>query len=110
MASDFRKALRSLWAILSLATAIVLVASFVLTPAQAARVTPQCVWRAKFHRDCACCGMTRAFLLISQGRFQEARAANRGSLPVYGGFLLNDFVFALVLWRRRRADHVCIGS
>jgi hypothetical protein len=70
--------------------------------------TPRCRSRVRDGTPCSMCGMTRAFVLISSGRVEEASAMNRYAFPLYVGFVLNAAgcasfgAFALGRRKRRR--------
>lgn len=100
-AGEFKAALRIVWLALSLVALSTLLAPWVFTPEQIAAAIPRCEWKARYGKECMLCGMTTAFIAIEQGRFGEAERDNRGSLPLYAGFVLNQA--ALVLFWKRRA-------
>jgi hypothetical protein len=54
--------------------------------------------RSRIH-ECTLCGITSGFLLISSGDFWKANSANRGALPLYLTFVLNEVLALGYLWR-----------
>ena len=90
LTGESRMALSIVWAALGVVVLCVLIAPWTVTPAQVASFVPACEWKAKYHRECAFCGMTTAFFAISHGQFREADQANRGAIPLYAAFLLNE--------------------
>ncbi len=98
---ELRAALSTVWAMLGLILLCVLIAPWMVTPARAASLVPACEWKARYHRECAFCGMTTAFFAISHGRLREADQANRGAIPLYAAFLLNEAGLVLFLQSER---------
>ncbi len=96
LARDLNVSLRLVWVIVSFAILLVLAAPFVLGAERVARLTPVCESKARYGRPCAFCGMTTSFLAISDGRIEDARRSNRGAIPLYALFVVNEvcaFVF-----------------
>jgi hypothetical protein len=105
---DFRTAARVVWLVVSTVVLAILLAPFLLSDSAVADLSPVCESKARGGPPCPLCGMTAAFLLISDGRFEEAQQANRASVPLYAAFVLNElFVFVFLgctskggrLWR-----------
>ena len=78
------------WLALSVAAGGVLLAPLVLPPAALEALTPECQWKAKYHRECILCGMTRGFVEIARGEFRAAARHNQGSLPLFLTLLANE--------------------
>lgn len=55
--------------------------------------TPTCISKSQFNVECSLCGMSRAFIEISNGCFGNAYDLNKGSLFIYSSFLLNSIIF-----------------
>ena len=90
---SIRRELRIVWALLTAATMVLFVLTAILEDDLVLRYTPTC-YSVKYRGvECAFCGMSRAFLRISEFRFQEAASFNRGSLFVAGMMLLNILAF-----------------
>ena len=68
--------------LLLLVPAAVLAAAFLL-PAGWESSVPLCLVKALTGFDCPGCGMTRAFIFISHGRFADAVAMHPASIPAY---------------------------
>lgn len=101
-AGEFRLALSISWLIATVFTMSSAIAPYIFTEAQIARITPQCESKAKLGRPCFFCGMTTAFIDIAHGRLREAERANRGSLPLYAGFVCNGLLAAGFVLRAPR--------
>lgn len=71
-------------------------------PEVAGELAPVCESKARYNKECALCGMTRAFVHIARGEFREAYALNRGSVALYAAFLANLALAALVAAARAR--------
>jgi len=88
--NEIRLSLAIAWGIASFIILMVLVAPFVMPAETIFKLAPRCQWKAKYQRECPLCGTTRAFVLISEGRFREALDSNRFSLCLYSIFALNE--------------------
>ena len=99
-AGEFKAALRIVWIALSFVLLSVLLAPWIFTPEQIAAATPRCESKARYGKECSLCGMTTAFIAITHGRFGAAERSNRGSIPLYAGFLVNEIALGL-FWKRK---------
>ena len=92
--NEFRKdldlALRAVWLIISLAILLILAAPFLLGAGRVARLAPVCQSKLRNGTPCSFCGMTTGFLAISSGHFRDAEGANRGAIPLYTLFVVNE--------------------
>ena len=64
--------------------------------------------RSAYHGAPACslCGMTRAFLFISRGDFEQASTANHNSVVLFGSLVLNEIIaLSYLLKGYRRVIH-----
>lgn len=52
--------------------------------------TPTCYSVARFNKECSLCGMTRAFIEITNLNLKTATLLNRGSIPLFLIILLNS--------------------
>jgi hypothetical protein len=106
--TEFRLAFKIFWTIVSFVTMTILITPYLVSAVQIARLTPQCERKTISGRECFCCGMTTAFIHIAHGRISVAERSNRGSVPLYAGFFLNDLGFlgsmaiSLTKWPRQR--------
>ncbi|MGI8745669.1 MAG: DUF2752 domain-containing protein [Bryobacteraceae bacterium] len=96
---EVRLAITLSWIAASLVTISTVIAPYVLSAGQIARITPQCERKAAYGQECFFCGMTTGFIEIAQGRFKEAEASNRGAIPLYGGFVCNGLGLIVALVR-----------
>ena len=99
-----RTALLAAWLIVSAAIVPVLAAPFLVPPRTLLSLMPPCQSKVRYGRECALCGMTRGFILISRGRFDDALRRNRASIPLYAALLWNEFLaswFVLESFRPR---------
>lgn len=94
--------LKIVWLTVSLGILLVLVSPFVLGRERAAHLAPTCESKARYGRECAFCGMTTSFLDLSEGRVHDAAQSNRGGIPVFLLFLVNE-VCALAFFSRKGA-------
>lgn len=90
--SDTRLALLIAWLVFSAVMLFALAAPFLMPTATVERLSPDCMWRTRFGRPCPMCGMTRAFIAISNADFAGARKTNRWSCPLYASFVCNEIV------------------
>lgn len=61
---------------------------------------------AKHGVECAFCGMTRAFIEISEGDLGEATSYNKGSVWLFVGMLLNTLVYVAYISRKKYSNSV----
>jgi hypothetical protein len=98
--TEVRQALLTAWLILSGAAAVALAAPFALAAESILALAPTCIWKATYGVECPSCGMTRAFILISQGSFAEAQTLNQLAVPLYGVCIWNVALAASYLATR----------
>jgi hypothetical protein len=89
-AEQVRTSLLAAWLVVSAALFAVLAAPFLLPPQTIFSLAPKCEWKTRCGRECAMCGMTTGFILISRGRFNDALGRNRGSIPLYAAVVWNE--------------------
>jgi hypothetical protein len=99
--AEIRTALILAWLALSVVAGGVLLAPFVLPPAALGALVPECQWKAKYHRECIFCGMTRSFVAIAHGDFRAAARHNQGSLPLFLALAANQCLALGFALRRR---------
>jgi len=100
-ASHVRTALVISWLILTLLSIPVVAAPFVLPAKTISHWTPVCERKAKSGEECLLCGMTRAFLLLGEGRLQEASLHNHASVPLFLVLLGNQLAAVWFVSRSR---------
>jgi hypothetical protein len=98
--AEFKAALRIVWIAIGVVLLCTLLAPWVLSARQIAAATPKCEWKARYRKECFLCGMTTAFIAIRHGRFREAQRSNRGSLPLYSGFVLNEVLLLATVFTK----------
>lgn len=96
VASDLRASLYYSWLILSVPVLGAVLLPLTAPPSLIGAITPHCVWKAQFGRECLGCGLTTAFLHIGRGEWRAASGSNTGSIPLYAAFLVNS-----LFWVRR---------
>lgn len=87
---DLDFSLRLVWLISSFVILLILASPLVLGSDRVARLAPVCQSRSRDGKPCFFCGMTTSFLAISEGRFHDAGRANRGGIPLYALFVVNE--------------------
>jgi len=102
--TETRRAFIVVWLILSVGAAAILSAFLVLPEETILGLSQR--GRLPSHGDSPCpfCGMTRGFLAISNGDAGRAVSINRGAVPLFAGFVLNEVLAVLYLARRMRAS------
>jgi hypothetical protein len=81
--------------IVSFAVLLLLISIFILPHNLLLNMSPVCEWKLKYGTECFFCGMTRAFILLSEFNFPEAYRLNALSIPLFGFFLINGIFAAL---------------
>ena len=102
---EIRLAFGIAWGIISLVVLLVLVLPFAVPGEVITAALPPCEWQVRYQEPCPLCGMTTAFLRISDGDLRGATAANRFSLCLYSLFVANELAATAVLFQfvgRRR--------
>jgi len=61
--------------------------------------SPVCEWKLKYGTECFFCGMTRAFIEISEFSFTKALQLNFLSVPLFFMLSINEF-FAVSLLKK----------
>lgn len=87
------------WMVISAVVFGVLLAPVILPSATIQRLEPQCEWKVRYAKECPMCGMTTSFILICRGKFKEACAANRASIPLFSILVANEIGAILLLAR-----------
>lgn len=92
---EIKTALKTTWVIISLFTTLIILIPFIVDRNNILKITPVCISVSKFNVECALCGMTRAFIEISDGNIKKAYFFNNGSIILYLIFLTNSLIFIL---------------
>ena len=61
------------------------------------RVNYQCQYKAKYHKDCISCGLTRGFSECLHGNFKEATLLNKYSTFLFTGVICQIFLRVILL-------------
>lgn len=96
---DIVKALVIIWIMVGILSFLFLITPFLLSPEVLYAATPECFWKIRYGKPCPLCGMTHAFILLSNGNIEEALNSNPYCLILYKVFLLNTaglFLFSCV--------------
>jgi len=93
---DFNKSLFIAWVIISVVILLIQIAPFILHEEFLLSLTPTCVFKKYFDKECFSCGMTHSFISISKGNFDEAYRWNNFSVYLYLFFELN--ILSLLLF------------
>lgn len=92
---QYRLALTIAWFGVSLVALLCLVVPVVVPQSWILNNAPICWKQATIGEACSFCGMTRAFVLISDGRWGQAADLNRLAILLWMSFLTNSLVFSL---------------
>lgn len=112
MISQITKSLQYVWLTLSLAALLVLGAPFLLSADSLLSAAGGLSSPHPAGQACSLCGMTRAFLAISQGDFHQARQWNRGSIPLYGlmaALPAATAIFLILQWFKRSRSSLALS-
>lgn len=83
------------WIIVSLIILIVILISFFIDRQIILKIIPTCISKRQFNTECSFCGMSRAFIEISNGKLKNAYNLNKGSIYLYSVLLLNSIIFIM---------------
>jgi hypothetical protein len=99
-AEQLRTSLRAAWLVVSIPLLLCVMLPLVAPADTVAAITPVCVWKSQFGRECPGCGLTSAFLLIGSGDLRGAAHLHSAGLPLFGTFVVNSIVAAAYCLRR----------
>jgi len=85
------------WTIITAVTLVVLILPFILDYKTILSNTPVCLSIQQYNVECSLCGMTRAFIEISNGNIKAALLLNKGSMAIYFLFLFNAILYAVFI-------------
>jgi hypothetical protein len=88
------------WFVVSGVILMLLVTPFVVPGEIILQAAPKCEWKVKYNKECPVCGITTAFIRISNGEFHEALISNKYSLTVYFIFAMNELFLITFLINR----------
>ena len=87
------------WGIISVLIISVLIVPFLINSDVILKNTPICPSKLN-NENCLLCGMTQAFIEISNGKFSTAHMFNQLSIPLYGLFIINSIIFVFQLIKK----------
>jgi hypothetical protein len=102
LAGELRRAVLAVWLILAAAGGAIAAAPFFINASTLQGLFPTCEARLR-NSQCAACGMTTGFIAISDGRWTDARQANAGAIPLFGGSVMNLMVAVAYSVRKIRS-------
>jgi hypothetical protein len=89
---DTSKSFYIVWIVISVSTFLILLIPFIAEKDFILSNTPDCIIKKTTGANCVSCGMTKAFVDISEGNLRSASVHNKFSPFVYSVFILN-FIF-----------------
>ena len=107
---EIRAAFKIVWIIYS-AIALLVIAITVFSAGTLHEISPVCLSKSLYGEECFMCGMTRAFVEISEGNIINAYILNKLSIFLFSVMSLNSILFILYtvkkfrsLFYKRRSD------
>ena len=100
--SDLGDSLYYSWLIVSVPLLAAVMLPLIASTSAIQAITPHCVWKTQFGRECPACGLTTAFLHIGRGEWRAATGSNAAGIPLYVAFLFNSFVWLRSVMRLAR--------
>ncbi len=107
MAQEMKIAIASVWLIVSAILLAVIIAPYFIHESALLTASGFCQLSHQHQETCLLCGMTRAFIAISQGHFAEAFTLNQWSLPLYGVILTNEL--SVIIFLANRTGRFSLG-
>lgn len=92
-AAEIKVASFIVWTVLSVIMLFILLMPFFLSHDRILQLAPNCVSRIKYNRECSLCGMSHAFIAISEGKIRHAYSYNKAAIPTYVFFAFNELIF-----------------
>ena len=102
MVQEIRIAIISVWLIVSAILLLVLLSFIILPDRILMPLGAACQLQHSNLEPCPLCGMTRAFIAVSHGRFHQAITLNSWSLVLYSTILVNELLAAIFLLFRNQ--------
>ena len=107
---EIRAAFKIVWIIFSaLALLVIVITAFSAETLH--EISPVCLSKSLYGEECFMCGMTRAFVEISEGNFINAYILNKLSIFLFSVMSLNSILFILYtvkkfgsLFYKKRSD------
>ena len=96
---ELKKAFFIVWLVLSVIILLTLATPFLFSPETINRFKPKCEWKEKYNKECPFCGMTRSFILISEGKISKADRTNKFSIYLYTLFIINEIAVTCIISR-----------
>jgi hypothetical protein len=96
--AQLKKSICIAWLIISVFILIILITPFVLSKETIHLVASQI--KTPHENRCLLCGMTTSFINISNGKFEQALAANQFGIYFFIIFLVNELVICYILFRK----------
>jgi hypothetical protein len=93
MKSTLKTVWKTVWIFYSTMIAALLFALMLMPREQLLNNTPDCESLASTGKECFACGMTRGFGSVSEFDIDGANSANKGSVYIFGIFVLNTLIF-----------------
>ena len=107
---EIRAAFKIVWIIYS-AIALLVIAITVFSAGTLHEISPVCLSKSLYGEECFMCGMTRAFVEISEGNIINAYILNKLSIFLFSVMSLNSILIILYtikkfgsLFYKRRSD------
>lgn len=87
--------IKIVWAIITFFILVLFISLFYFKGTSILTYTPTCYSVKMYNKECSLCGMTRAFVKISELKFYEAYKLNNGSIALFSIMIFNCFLFVL---------------
>jgi len=87
----------SAWLIVSSIALLIMLSPYVLSDGALLSASRAFQFQHRDQKQCALCGMTRAFIAISRGDLDEAFVLNRSSVALHRILLTNELLFTIFL-------------
>ncbi|HMS66129.1 MAG TPA: DUF2752 domain-containing protein [Ignavibacteria bacterium] len=94
--SDIKFSFRIVWIIFSVLIFVVIILS-IFSPELLLSISPVCVSKSLYGRECFMCGTTRAFTEITSGNISAAYELNKFSVILFSLFSVNTLLFLIVI-------------
>jgi hypothetical protein len=88
---DIKKAYISLWVIFSTAIFAIMISMFFLDEGNVYKISS--IMQSSHEESCVFCGMTRSFVIILKGNFNQGALVNEAAFPLFSLLLLNQLLF-----------------
>ena len=101
-----KQAILIVWTVITIISFLIIIFPLCADRQTVLKNSPTCISKSRFNIECCLCGMTRAFIEISNGNISSAISFNKGSIPLFFIILLNSVLYIFYLIFRIKSTKI----